>query len=63
MRALPASYYVEPRWAEAERACVFARGWHFIAHLSQLAGPGDHVVARAGELRKVRDEMPAASEH
>ena len=47
MRALPASYYVEPRWAEAERACVFAPGWHFIAHLSQLAGPGDHVVAEA----------------
>jgi choline monooxygenase len=47
MRALPASYYVEPRWAEAERACVFAPGWHFIAHLSQLAEPGDHVVAEA----------------
>ena len=48
MRTLPASYYVEPRWAEAERSHVFARGWHFIAHVSQLADPGDHVLSEAG---------------
>jgi choline monooxygenase len=47
MRALPASYYVEPRWADAERSAVFARGWHFVPHGSQLAEPGDHVVIEA----------------
>ncbi len=47
MRALPASHYVEPRWADIERTRVFTRGWHFVAHVSQLADPGDHVIAEA----------------
>jgi choline monooxygenase len=47
MRTLPAARYVESRWLERERAAVFASAWHLIAHESQLADAGDHVVGEA----------------
>jgi choline monooxygenase len=47
MRTLRASRYVEADWFDSERTRVFGRGWHFIAHASQLEGPGDHVVGEA----------------
>lgn len=42
--ALPAEVFTDAAVAAAERAAVFARGWQFVAHLSQLAAAGDHVL-------------------
>jgi choline monooxygenase len=47
-RALPAAAFVDGEIAAAERAAVFARGWQWIAHASQLAAAGDHVVSEIG---------------
>lgn len=43
--ALPARYYAEPAMAALDRAAIFDRGWQLIAHVCQLRGAGDHVVA------------------
>ncbi|QQP96253.1 aromatic ring-hydroxylating oxygenase subunit alpha [Lysobacter enzymogenes] len=43
--ALPAHYYAEPAMAALDRAAIFDRGWQLIAHVCQLRGAGDHVVA------------------
>ena len=43
--ALPARFYVDPAIATLERRAVFDHGWQLVAHVSQLAEPGDHVVA------------------
>ena len=48
--ALPARCYVGPESLERDLQRVFARSWQFIAHASQLAGSGDHVVGRIGHL-------------
>jgi choline monooxygenase len=55
--ALPARCYVDPLYAERERATVFASGWQLVAHAAQLEEPGDHVVAGIGgvPLIVVRD--------
>jgi choline monooxygenase len=50
MHALPASWYRDPAIAALERARVFDRGWHLIAHASRLAAPGDHVAVDCGGL-------------
>jgi choline monooxygenase len=42
--ALPVEYYVEPRWAAAERDHVFARSWQLVADATRLRAAGDHVV-------------------
>lgn len=42
--ALPVEFYIEPRWAEAERDLVFARSWQLVADAGRLAAAGDHVV-------------------
>ncbi|MEO6710747.1 MAG: aromatic ring-hydroxylating dioxygenase subunit alpha [Planctomycetota bacterium] len=42
--ALPARFYCEPGMAALDRRLVFDRGWQLIGHVSQLQGPGDHVV-------------------
>lgn len=42
--ALPAEAFTDATVAAAERDAVFARGWQLVAHASQLAGAGDHVV-------------------
>lgn len=42
--ALPAAFYTEPGALAFERTAVFARSWQLVAHVSQLAGSGDHVV-------------------
>ena len=48
--ALPARYYVGMESLERDRLQVFSRSWQFIAHVSQLANSGDHVVGRIGNL-------------
>lgn len=48
--ALPARFYTGDAAAERDQAAVFARGWHLLAHVSQLSAGGDHVVARIGGL-------------
>ena len=35
---------------QRDQAAIFSRSWHLIAHLSQLAGIGDHVVTQIGHL-------------
>ena len=42
--ALPAHFYVGAEMAAIDRRAVFDRGWHLLAHVSQLRGIGDHVV-------------------
>lgn len=49
-RALPARFYVDSHSHELERHAVFARSWQLLAHASQLAESGDHVV---GEIAGV----------
>ncbi len=61
--SLRAEAYVDPRWAGADRAAIFARTWQWICHVEKLAHPGSYVSAtvagmpvvvvrdRAGELR------------
>ena len=48
--ALPARYYTDPGMAAIERACIFDRSWQLVAHVCQLRGAGDHVVADLGGL-------------
>jgi choline monooxygenase len=43
-RALPAALYTEPATLVHENRAIFARHWQLVAHVSQLAGSGDHVV-------------------
>ena len=43
--ALPAHYYVDAAMAARDRASIFDAAWHLVAHVSQLCGSGDHVVA------------------
>ncbi|KGM57062.1 (2Fe-2S)-binding protein [Lysobacter arseniciresistens ZS79] len=43
--ALPARFYVDPAMAALDRRVAFEPGWQLLAHVCQLAGPGDHVVA------------------
>ena len=43
--ALPARYYVDALMATRDRAAVFDTAWQLVAHVSQLRGSGDHVVA------------------
>jgi phenylpropionate dioxygenase-like ring-hydroxylating dioxygenase large terminal subunit len=47
---IPASWYVDPRIAELERATVFSRSWQMIGRSDQVAAPGAFVTAGiAGE--------------
>src|SRR5580765_4541698 len=48
--ALPARFYVEPAMAGMDRRAIFDRAWQLVAHVSQLRGAGDHVVADLGGL-------------
>ncbi|PNS09704.1 aromatic ring-hydroxylating oxygenase subunit alpha [Solilutibacter silvestris] len=48
--ALPAPYYSGSDSHFLDLKQVFARSWQFIAHVSQLANTGDHVVGRIGQL-------------
>ena len=43
--ALPARCYVEDEFERRERTTVFATGWQLVAHATQVAQPGDHVLA------------------
>jgi choline monooxygenase len=43
-RALPARYYTGAQSHELDRRNVLSRSWQLLAHTSQLAQPGDHVV-------------------
>lgn len=42
--ALDPHYYIDPHWAQVEQERIFRPAWHFVAHCSDLAGRGDHVV-------------------
>jgi len=48
--ALPARFYAEPAMVAVDRRAIFDRTWQLVAHLSQLRGAGDHVVADLGGL-------------
>lgn len=58
-RALPAWFYTDASTAGFERGAIFGRDWQLVAHVSQLAGSGDHVVCEVGgvPLLLVRDEQ------
>jgi choline monooxygenase len=43
--SLPAVCYTQPEFTDREQRAVFARTWQLVAHATQLAVPGDHVVA------------------
>ena len=43
--ALPAHYYVDAAMAARDRASIFDAAWQLVAHVSQLRGSGDHVIA------------------
>ena len=40
---LPARYFYDPKVFEAERERIFYPAWHCVAHLSELAEPGQFV--------------------
>jgi choline monooxygenase len=44
-RALPAELYTDPLALAFEQREIFARHWQLVAHVSQLSGSGDHIVA------------------
>ncbi len=48
--ALPAHAYVDAEMEALERAYVFGRGWHLLAHGCRLRAPGDHIVVDCGGL-------------
>ncbi len=48
--ALPARFYAGPAMAAIDRNAIFDRSWQLIAHVSQLRGAGDHVVANLAGL-------------
>lgn len=43
--ALPALFYTDPSMPALDRSLIFDRGWQLVAHVCQLQGAGDHVVA------------------
>ena len=57
-RTPPASWYIDPRFAEHERDAVFARSWQMVARRDQFEADGDFVTADiAGEpIVVVRDK-------
>ena len=42
--ALPARHYVGDEALARDRAAVFGRSWQLVAHVNEIANPGDHVV-------------------
>ena len=48
--ALPARFYTDAAVAALDRQVVFDRGWQLIAHVCQLRGAGDHVIANLAGL-------------
>ena len=59
--ALPARYYFGEAMQRAEQTAVFARSWQLVAHVGQLAAPGDHIVEKIGgvPILVLRDEQGA----
>lgn len=48
--ALSARYYVDTAMTAIDRHAIFDRAWQLVAHVSQLRGVGDHVVANLAGL-------------
>jgi phenylpropionate dioxygenase-like ring-hydroxylating dioxygenase large terminal subunit len=46
----PASWYSDPKIYAYELDQIFARCWHVVAPIDQLAKPGDHVAGSAGHI-------------
>ena len=46
--ALDARFYRDPELAELEQERIFSRTWQLVAHVSQLASPGDYLTGTAG---------------
>jgi choline monooxygenase len=61
-RALPASAYLDQAVAAGETRDVFAPAWQLLAHVSQLASPGDHVVVEMAPALPVIVLRDAAGE-
>ena len=40
--------YADPAWFAREQALLHARTWHVVAHVEQIARPGDYVTVRVG---------------
>ena len=48
--SLRAPAYTEVRWAEADRAAIFARTWQWVCHVEKLTAPGAYVATTVAEL-------------
>lgn len=48
--ALPARYYTGTESAALDRRTVFAKTWQLLAHASQLAQAGDHVIGEIADV-------------
>ena len=42
--ALSPTFYADPRWYAHEQQNIFRKTWQCVAHIGDLANPGDHVV-------------------
>ncbi len=43
--ALDPHFYTDPKWSAFEAEHIFGRSWQYVAHMGELSGSGDHVVA------------------
>jgi phenylpropionate dioxygenase-like ring-hydroxylating dioxygenase large terminal subunit len=47
---LPPGCYHDPAFYQRELGALFARGWHIIGRLDQIAAPGDYLTAAIGQV-------------
>jgi choline monooxygenase len=45
---LPVDAYTSDAWFAREQRALFAHCWNLVAHVDQVAAPGDWLAARAG---------------
>ena len=48
--SLRSAAYTEARWAEADRAAIFARTWQWVCHVEKLEQPGSYVSTTVAEM-------------
>lgn len=49
-RTLPRAWYLDKDVYESEREAIFKKSWQYVAHVDELAKPGDFVVAPVGDF-------------